>query len=271
MLGKLGRWLRLAGFDTTYATQGQVLQVLEEALDSERIILSRRSPLRALPRTMRVGRALPILATSELQKSAGLAGRAAWILLDSDRWREQFAVLMAWLERDLESLDLGMRCAHCNDPLEEVDKRSLHGLVPDYVYRHHERFHRCPSCERLFWAGSHATHMRDEIEEIFLGHLFECDHCGQAVPPGATKYRGKFELRSLYERMNLKADDGATDHWSEIDRLMGEISEMSQEELSESVHASRSFSLCPACKSELLALVKSFLQVDRTKKSEPPS
>lgn len=259
MLGRLGKWMRIAGFDTTYVTSRGERRILDEAWTTKRITLSRRLP----PSAFR-GRVLREADGEEprLLRHVHAIDHAPpiWFVLTSDAWRRQFAALMRELGTSYEDLEPATRCARCNGVLEEVLRRGVQGLVPDYVYRTQTRFLRCPDCLRIYWSGTHSEHIRDELQSIFLGHLFRCDHCGVPVPTGATKYRGLLELSSIYERLDLKEQQDEADHWSEIERLMGQIATMSQEELTESVHARVDFTLCTRCRRTFLDLIKSFLR-----------
>jgi len=55
------------------------------------------------------------------------------------------------------------RCLECNAVLEDIDRESAFEKVPAYVYLTHERFARCPSCERIYWHGTHAEEMLKQL------------------------------------------------------------------------------------------------------------
>ena len=44
---------------------------------------------------------------------------------------------------------------------EEVRDR-----IPPYVYKTKKEFMECPSCERVFWKGTHWQAMVEKLEEI---------------------------------------------------------------------------------------------------------
>lgn len=47
------------------------------------------------------------------------------------------------------------RCVVCNTPLERAAKEDVADAVPPKAYEHYDVYQRCPSCERVFWRGTH--------------------------------------------------------------------------------------------------------------------
>jgi uncharacterized protein with PIN domain len=57
-----------------------------------------------------------------------------------------------------------LRCLACNALLQPVAKEAiLHRLEPLTV-RYYDSFHRCPRCERIYWAGSHVVRMQTSLK-----------------------------------------------------------------------------------------------------------
>lgn len=52
------------------------------------------------------------------------------------------------------------RCLICNTPLEEITPGEAAGSVPEYVLITQGEFRRCPTCERVFWPGTHLDDIR---------------------------------------------------------------------------------------------------------------
>jgi uncharacterized protein with PIN domain len=58
------------------------------------------------------------------------------------------------------------RCLECNALLVEQPADEARALIPPYVGNTFAEFHRCPSCGRIFWKGTHWTAMADEVKRI---------------------------------------------------------------------------------------------------------
>ena len=141
-LGRLGKWLRLMGFDTLSEIdypRGTFMQ----RIGSERTFLTRTQPSR---------RAGPALKT---------------ILIQSNHPRDQVIELIRKTSIRLEDLRPFSRCLICNEQIIFVAKDDVQRCVPDYVWDTHTRFHQCPKCGRVYWKGSHTERGLKRIIEIF--------------------------------------------------------------------------------------------------------
>jgi uncharacterized protein with PIN domain len=47
-----------------------------------------------------------------------------------------------------------------------VEKASILGQVPDYIFETHDRFHKCPECDRIYWRGSHTRRSLEKIQQL---------------------------------------------------------------------------------------------------------
>jgi len=127
MLGKLVRYLRLAGLDTAYLAAGD--EPIEQARRSGRVLLTRNRA--AARRCAALG--LPCLPVRD-NYPFGQAREILRALGGEARPRPC------------------TRCVFCNVPLEEVEDRTdAEGWVPPYVFRTQRAFKKCPSCGRFFW------------------------------------------------------------------------------------------------------------------------
>jgi uncharacterized protein with PIN domain len=139
MVGKLARWLRTLGFDTAYSNRYLDDDIVTIAEAEGRVILTRDTGLAA----RRI--------------------RARCILIESGAYEEQIRQVLHAFDVDLKSLEVFSRCIECNFPLSEVEKESIAGDVPPYVYRTQERFARCSSCGRVYWRGTHVEAMTKRL------------------------------------------------------------------------------------------------------------
>ncbi len=142
MLGSLARWMRTLGCDVEYASGIEDAELVKKAVEEDRVILTR---------------------DTLLMKRRAARDRAFFV--ESDCVAEQLRqVARSFPMPQSPVLD---RCLRCNTPLERMDKASARALVPPYVFRTHEEFSRCPSCGRVYWAGTHRKEMEREVARFF--------------------------------------------------------------------------------------------------------
>jgi hypothetical protein len=79
--------------------------------------------------------------------------------------RRQLAEVVRRLDL-LRSVAPFRRCLRCNDLLETVRKEDVAGGLPPRVRERHEAFRRCPSCRRVYWAGTHHRRMERLVSEL---------------------------------------------------------------------------------------------------------
>jgi len=139
MLGKLARWLRLAGHDVVYI--GDLGVPAEEQDD---VLLSRaRREKRAL-----------LTCDMNLHRRARRAGvKSAFI--QSSSVVEQLVEVSRRSGSRIRIQPENSRCPMCNGLLEEADKGEIEGKVPVTVLESQREFWRCSSCGKIYWQGSH--------------------------------------------------------------------------------------------------------------------
>ncbi len=133
MLGRLARWLRLAGLDTFYEADVPDEVLLARALRERRILVTRDRALahRAMRWKIRV------------------------IIPCRDGGWNQLREICSELGLEPENLPWFDRCTRCNVSVIPVDKDRVRLMVPRRVWRTHREFFRCPGCGKIFWPGSH--------------------------------------------------------------------------------------------------------------------
>ena len=141
-LGKLGRDLRSAGFDTLCQHQSRDVDFLD-TIDGGRVILTRTRLLKLR-----------------------FKARPLVFIRHNDPFQQMKQVVrelnLGWCDVNLFS-----RCLVCNQNLYPVDREAVTGLVPAYVWQHHPTFYTCGKCGRIYWAGSHHERMRRRLAAIF--------------------------------------------------------------------------------------------------------
>jgi uncharacterized protein with PIN domain len=143
MLGRLATWLRILGYDAEYCrTEDDVL--LRRAQDEGRILLTRDTGL------LRRGRLPP------------------YLFIQSDRVEAQVRQVVWGLALDPRAAK-ARRCLRCNVVLEPRTKAEVAGRVPEFVWSHHDTFWGCPTCDRIYWAGSHRRRMDETVRALMAG------------------------------------------------------------------------------------------------------
>jgi len=139
MLGRLAKWLRVLGYDTTYFPH----------LDDDQLVRLARAEGRLL-----------------LTRDRGLAQRRGLqcLLIESDHLEEQLGQVLA--EPTLTEEHSFSRCPVCNTPLQKVKKPELEGRVPPHIFRTHKDFSLCPNCDKIYWPGTHWARMQEKLAEF---------------------------------------------------------------------------------------------------------
>lgn len=140
-LGRLVRWLRASGYDAVFDGSAIDRKVLDQALKEGRIVLTRR---RDMSRRNYRGR---------------------MIIIEEDSLKKQIPELKAKLpELSFNPENFFTICLECGSSLTEFPRERARAFVPPYVYETQQRFNRCPSCLKIYWAGTH----RERAEKFLL-------------------------------------------------------------------------------------------------------
>ena len=147
MLGRLARWLRVLGFDTTYDAVLADPELVRRAAAEDRVLLTRD---RHLLRELRPAAAVEIRADNPL---------------------EQLRDVVATLALPAPA-ELFTRCLLCNAelsaPLPEAEAMAL---LPADFREMPGPVRRCLACGKLYWHGSHVRRMRAALERALPGWL----------------------------------------------------------------------------------------------------
>ena len=141
-LGKLAKWLRIMGFDTDYESDTSSRFFLEK-LEKKRVLLTRTQKIKKMFADHRM------------------------VFIVSNDLTEQLKQVINEIGLTIEDIRLFSRCIQCNISIIDIDKDSVFGFVPDYVWETQERFQRCPQCDRIYWSGSHSKRSLQKIGRLF--------------------------------------------------------------------------------------------------------
>jgi len=139
MLGKLARWLRLAGHDVTYIGDLQV-----PAGEQDDTLLSRARREKRVLLTGDIG----------LHRRARRAGIKGAFIQTNDVV-EQLVEVSRRSGRRIRIQPENSRCPMCNGLLKEAGKQEIEGKVPATVLKVYDEFWKCRSCGKTYWRGGH--------------------------------------------------------------------------------------------------------------------
>lgn len=144
MLGRLARWLRMLGYDTAYDKVISDEALIARVLTEQRWLLTRDSSL--------------------VQRKV-LRGHHTLIV--SDHLQDQLRQLRSELHIKCDLYDkTASRCAACNNILIAIPHEKAALAVPAYIASLHPQFVQCTSCGRVYWTGTHWTHMLTRLQEV---------------------------------------------------------------------------------------------------------
>jgi uncharacterized protein len=141
MLGRLAKWLRIAGFDVLYSNRFSDNELVKISNSEGRVLLSRDTRL---------------LIRKAVHQ---------FVFLESQDLRAQIRQIFKTL--NIAAIPLLLtRCITCNEALQNTARDSVHDLVPPFVYATQESFKSCPRCGRVFWPGTHRASVIRNLEEL---------------------------------------------------------------------------------------------------------
>ena len=141
MLGKLAKWLRIAGFDVLYSNRFS---------DNELIALSNTE-----------GRILLTLDSRLLVRK----NVKNFIYLESQKLEDQIKQILEYTHSGRLPAPLS-RCLTCNEILDDVPRETVRNKVPPYVFRTQSHFKLCRNCRKIFWSGTHRRKALKALDKL---------------------------------------------------------------------------------------------------------
>lgn len=140
-VGRLAGLLRMAGFDTLYRPDLTDGALAETAAVEKRILLTRDRNL--------------------LKRKNVIFGHLIREIQPRQQWIE--VVRLYQLEDTLQPFS---RCLRCNGQLVPVDKDSILPRLEPLTIKYYDRFHRCQTCDQVYWPGSHRQRMEADLSAL---------------------------------------------------------------------------------------------------------
>lgn len=150
MLGKLTRWLRLAGQDVVYVGE---LKVPAEKQDSY------------LVRRARTERRILLTKDVELYRRACKEGVRA-VLLRGTTIPSLLREISSECGSRIEINQEKSRCPVCNGTLRKKKAEEVEDVLPAGVRRGKKTFWVCSGCGKIYWRGKHWENILKTAEEI---------------------------------------------------------------------------------------------------------
>jgi uncharacterized protein with PIN domain len=143
MLGRLAKWLRIAGFDVLYSNKFTDDELIAISNLEGRVLLSRDTRL---------------LVRKPVRE---------FIFLNSQDIQKQLRQVFETMQISALT-SLLTRCLTCNEALIETPRESVRDRVPAFVYETQSRFKSCPRCRKIFWAGTHRNAVIQTLERLLI-------------------------------------------------------------------------------------------------------
>ncbi|TDA33476.1 MAG: hypothetical protein DSO02_02280 [Hadesarchaea archaeon] len=151
MLGKLTRWLRLAGQDVVYV--------------GELKISSKKQDLYLIRKAKREGRTL-LTKDLELYRRACKAG-VKTLFLRANTIPSMLREISLECGRRIEINPENSRCPMCNGRLRKKNAEEVEGVLPRPVLEGKKVLWVCSECGKIYWKGKHWENISKVAEEIW--------------------------------------------------------------------------------------------------------
>ncbi len=143
-VGRLAKWLRILGYDTLFQNDLDDDELIRIAVREKRVLLTKDTRI--------------------LRRGLAFTGQLRLLLIRSSKVREQLQQVVQLL--NLKVSNPFSLCPECNQPLIPRGRSEVKGLVPPYVFQTQTHYMQCPSCQRIYWRGTHWQRMRKELERL---------------------------------------------------------------------------------------------------------
>ncbi len=144
MVGKLARYLRMAGYDVLYKNTATDDEIIKKAVKTGRAVLTRDS----------------LMLTRKEFKN----GTIKYLLIRDDKLKNQLEQIRSELGLSLKPNLI--RCIECNCRLAGVKKEDVKNKVPPYVYKTQKNFMYCKKCDKYYWRGTHYLNIKNTFTNL---------------------------------------------------------------------------------------------------------
>lgn len=140
-LGTLARYLRLLGFDTYYRNDLKDDEIIDLALNGQRIILTRD---------------LFILKNGKVTHG---------YFVRETNPKKQIAEIIRHFDLKDQFKPFSL-CLECNGSIIKVEKSAVINELRENTRKAFQEFYRCDNCGRIYWKGSHYARMLKMVDGL---------------------------------------------------------------------------------------------------------
>lgn len=140
-LGKLARFLRMLGFNSSYKNDFEDAEIIEISLKEKRIILTRDTGL----------------------LKHGKVTHGYW--LRSTNPREQLIEVITYFDLK-KKVNIFSRCMVCNHGLIKIRKEEAMAYLEPKTGKYFDEFYQCTNCKNIYWKGSHYKKMMEFVNSL---------------------------------------------------------------------------------------------------------
>ena len=144
-VGRLARWLRIAGFDTVFVNDLDDNRLVRLALSEGRVLLTKDTQI--------------------MKRRVAATGRLKVIMIEADEVKAQLRQVVKVLNLS-DKIKAFTLCLECNQPLVTKAKEEVKDMVPTYVFQTQTQYMQCLACQRVYWRGTHWQRMSRELKRI---------------------------------------------------------------------------------------------------------
>ena len=143
-VGRLAKWLRIMGYDALFVPGIEDGELVCLAQEEGRIVLTRDR----------------FIMRRRIVTTGGLSA----LLIESESLENQLRQVVVTYHLDTQG---GFsRCIECNISLADMTREQVQERVPAFVFQTQKEFMECPSCQKLYWRGTHWQNMLRELAVI---------------------------------------------------------------------------------------------------------
>lgn len=140
-LGNLAKYMRLLGIDTFYKNNIQEKEIINIAINDQRIILTKNKNL--------------------LKRNEIINGY--WMRNENVESQIKEVIQRFKLQKEIKYFS---RCLICNSKLKFIEKEKIINRIPSRVKEWCNEFYYCENCDKIYWKGSHYNKMLMTIKEL---------------------------------------------------------------------------------------------------------